>query len=736
MVSVKTNIPTSSEFQEVDVDSWIQTISENHTDHAQDVIKQACNLAKDAHRGQIRASGEIYFHHVLSVADILAELGMDYETLAAAVLHDVVEDTKVTLLDIERNFGNEIAHMVDGVTKMRRIHEYQELVEVDSKHQSHAENLRKLLLAMVEDVRVVLIKLADRLHNMRTLQYLSREKQKRIAQETADIYAPLANRLGIWQIKWELEDLAFRYLQPSTYKKIAKLLDERRIDREEYIKEFIDTLQAELKKNNIDATVNGRPKHIYSIWRKMKRKKVDFHQIFDVRAVRVLVDDLTSCYAALGVVHTLWKHIHGEFDDYIATPKDNMYQSLHTAIIGPKGRTVEIQIRTSDMHSHAELGVAAHWLYKEGTKQELDYERRIAWMRQLLEWKDETPDANDFIDRFKAEVYEERVYVLTPKGAIMDLPQGATVLDFAFYLHTDVGLRCRGAKINNKIVTLVHVLKSGEIVEILKSRHGFPSRDWLSPHLGYLNTPRARAKLRIWFKKQDYDLNVSEGRTSIERELHRLGVSNVSYELLAGRFKIKKVSDFLAAVGSGDITTVQIAGNVEALTAPKESIETFKPQIRPQKEECTTGEIKVLGVGDLMTSFAGCCKPVPKDPIIGYITRGRGVTIHRVDCPNLINMDDDECERFIEVEWSDDGGKKYPVDIVIRAYDRQGLLKDITALLNNEKINVLSINTNTNPKNHIADLKLILEISDITQLSRILEKIGQMPNIIDATRNG
>ncbi|MDH3901222.1 MAG: bifunctional (p)ppGpp synthetase/guanosine-3',5'-bis(diphosphate) 3'-pyrophosphohydrolase, partial [Gammaproteobacteria bacterium] len=466
----------------------------------QQILGKAAGWAVSAHRGQQRASGEPYFQHVLAVAEILQELRLDYETLAAAMLHDVVEDTEVTLEEIEKEFSPVIARLVDGVTKMERIGEFQEMTQSGSHEHAQAESLRKLLLAMAEDVRVVLIKLADRLHNMRTLQHLDAAHQQRIAQETLDIYAPLANRLGIWQIKWELEDLSLRYLEPAAYQQLATQLAETREDREAYIRAVVDTLDTELKKAGVVAEVSGRPKHINSIFRKMQRKNLDFDQIFDVRAVRILVREEKDCYAALGIVHGLWRHIPKEFDDYIANPKDNLYRSLHTAVAGPEGNTLEIQIRTEEMHRHAELGVAAHWRYKEGGHVDSGYEEKIAWLRQLLEWKEEEHSANDFVDRFKSEAFQERVYALTPQGKIIDLPQGATPLDFAYAIHTEVGHRCRGAKINGRIVPLTYELQNGEQVEVLTTRQGSPSRDWLNPHLGYLKSSRARAHVRQWFK--------------------------------------------------------------------------------------------------------------------------------------------------------------------------------------------------------------------------------------------
>lgn len=540
------------------VGSWLDSLGQKTTPAEAETIWQAIQLAREAHDGQFRASGEPYLSHSVAVADILVQLRLDSSAIIAAILHDVVEDSTISLQSIEQQFGQDVAQLVDGVTKMR-------VIELGSrpdgkKEALQAESLRKLLLAMAEDVRVVLIKLADRLHNMRTLKHLSEAKQLRIARETLDIYAPLANRLGIWQIKWELEDLSFRFLEPAAYKQIASFLDERRVDREKYITLATTILGKELAHSGVKAEIQGRPKHIYSIWKKMQRKGIGFHELYDVRALRLLVETKRDCYAALGVVHGLWRHIPKEFDDYIATPKENNYQSIHTAVIGPGGKTLEVQIRSNDMHDHAELGVAAHWSYKEGgTQQNTAFEQKIAWLRQLLEWREESDDAGDFIDRFKSEVFQDRVYVLTPQGDVVDLPQGATPLDFAYLIHTEVGHRCRGARVNGRMVTLTYELKSGEQVEVLTTRHSRPSRDWLNPHLGYLKTNRARAKVRQWLKLQNHEVNISSGRTALEKELHRLGVSGINHHTLAEYLKYPELDDFLAALGRGDITSAQIA---------------------------------------------------------------------------------------------------------------------------------------------------------------------------------
>ena len=710
----------------------LELLLSDRPESEQQVLKKAASWAMNAHREQHRASGEPYHSHLFAVAEILNGLKLDYETLAAAMLHDVVEDTEITLEDVQNEFGPVIARMVDGVTKLERIGEFQKVSE--SGDQEQAESLRKLLLAMAEDVRVVLIKLADRLHNMRTLQHLDPGQQRRIARETQDIYAPLANRLGIWQMKWELEDLSLRYLEPAAYQELVRQLAEKREDREAYIARVIATLDTELTKAGIKATVSGRPKHIYSIWRKMQRKRVDFDQIFDMRAVRILVEEEKDCYAALGVVHGLWRHIPKEFDDYIANPKQNLYRSLHTAVVGPEGRNLEIQIRTEAMHRHAELGVAAHWRYKEGGGGDAGYEEKIAWLRQLLEWKDEERSANDFVDRFKSEAFQERVYVLTPQGRIVDLPQDATPLDFAYAVHSEVGHRCRGAKVNGRIVPLTYALQNGEQVEILTAREGGPSRDWLNTHLGYLKTSRARSRVRSWFRQQDFEHNVSAGRTILDRELNRVAIAKLPVDKLAARFKYKQIDEFLAAIGHGDVTAGQLANAANELVPSKDALIAQPRRLSKKDLSATDGGIKVLGVGNLLTTIAHCCNPVPNDPIVGYITRGRGVSIHRQDCGNVLQFEDEDRDRLIEVEWGTDADNTYQVDIAVEAYDRSGLLRDITSVLANDKINLLGVNTLTDKEDGIARMNLTLEITDIGQLSRVLSKIGQLPNVVEARR--
>ncbi len=725
---------TPADGQAPDLEAWLQVVADGRDNAGQQLIRQALECARDAHLGQARASGEPYLTHCLAVAEIVHHLNLDPESVAAALLHDVVEDTDITLDDISQGFGAGVASLVDGVTKMGHLGEMREPASGKTARASQqAESVRKLLLAMAEDVRVVLIKLSDRLHNMRTLRYLDEVRQRRISRETLEIYAPLANRLGIWQVKWELEDLALRYLDPDAYHHIASLLDGRRIDRESHIEQVKQQLRKSFEQAGVDAEITGRPKHIYSIWRKMRRKNVDFHEIFDVQAVRVLVDRLGDCYTVLGIVHGLWHHVPHEFDDYIANPKANNYRSLHTAVIGPEGKAVEVQIRTREMHEHAELGIAAHWRYKEGARYDAGFEEKIAWLRQLLEWKDEEPSADEFVDRFKSESVEERVYVLTPHGNVVDMPAGATALDFAYHIHTDVGHRCRGVKVNGRIVPLSYELSSGQQVEVLTARHASPSRDWLNPHLGYLKTSRARAKVRHWFKQQDRDINITAGRHSLERELHRLGLSDGHLDEVAAKLNFQDIDSLMAALGRGDLQTGQVVGTVLSLskTEDQESLNVPSRRARPAP---APRDFSILGVGNLLTNAARCCSPVPNDAIVGYITRGRGVTIHRRDCANVLRLKDEDRNRLIDVEWGALPDRVFPVDIQLQAYDRPGLLRDVSALLANDQVNVMGINTHTDKKDLIARMELHIEVTDIGQLSRILSRIGQLPNVIEVKR--
>lgn len=717
-----------------DATQWLLHIDAKLPDGAHDTLFNANNLILDVAKIQ-GVSVEPLLLHARGVVEILMTLHVDADPLVAAFFANI-PPVMLPMEQLATHFNTGVVEMVTGVRKLHLVDEVDFQKPLANDKSNHLEGLRKLLLGMAEDIRVVLIKLAERVQIMRELKTMPEEARRRVSHETMDIFAPLANRLGIWQLKWELEDLSFRFLEPEDYQRIAQLLDERREDREKYIADVVEQLRSELEVAGVAGEVMGRPKHIYSIWRKMEGKSVDFQNLFDVRAVRILVDDVAACYAVLGLVHSLWIPIRSEFDDYIASPKENRYQSLHTAVIGPAGKTLEIQVRTYEMHQHSEHGVAAHWGYKEGGRHNDVYREKIAWLRQILEWKDEEQNTEDFIDRFKSEVFQDRVYVLTPQGKVLDLPKGATPLDFAYHIHTDVGHGFRGAKINGKIVPISYELKNGEQVEILTSKQSKPSRDWLNPHLAYLNSPRSRAKVRAWFRQQDFSKNVADGRDLVEREFHRLGVSEINFELLAKQFKYSLVDDFFAAIGCGDITSAQIAGRLSALMLPTTRQPVHLP-LRARSSSAKTAQsdgICIMGVGSLVTHVARCCKPVPYDHIVGYITRGRGVTVHRNDCRNLLRLKREEPERLIDVEWSRGSQQTYVVDIHVQAFDRQGLLRDITEVLSNSHLNVTAINTLTDPKTNVATMTLTLDINEIEQLSQALTKLELLPNVMQASR--
>jgi guanosine-3',5'-bis(diphosphate) 3'-pyrophosphohydrolase len=695
---------------------------------AQDIplIQRAYQVAARAHDGQRRMSGEPFIQHSLATAAALVDLRLDAATVAAGLLHDVPEDTAVTVEEIEETFGEEIARLVDGVTKLRKI-------TWTSLEEEQAESLRKVFLAMVDDIRVILIRLADRLHNMRTLGALPEERGRVIARETMEIFAPLAHRLGMWQIKEELEDLALAYLEPDGYQEVVELLKERRADRERYVEGVVQTLRRSLAEEGVKAEVTGRRKHISSIYQKMKKKGRDFDRIYDVHGARVIVDDVKDCYAALGIVHSLWRPIAGEFDDYVAMPKDNMYQSLHTAVVGPQGRPLEVQIRTWDMHWTAEYGVAAHWRYKEQVERDAVLEAKMAWLRQLMDWRRELVDAREFVDSLKTDLFPEEVYVFTPKGDVVELPRGSTPVDFAYHVHTEIGQLCQGARVNGRIVPLNYQLADGDQVQILTAKKGGPSRDWLNPHLGYVHTTRARQKIRQFFRRQEREENVARGRSLLEKELKRLGIERESYEEIARLFRFKKLEDFLVAIGYGDITVHQVSTRVlEAEREKEEELEESPPVVAPPQE---APGIRVTGVGDLLTRLGGCCNPLPGDEIIGYVTRGRGVTIHRQDCPSVLRVvRDGDRERLIEVDWGGDLTAVYPVVIEVTAYDRKGLLKDIAAVLDAESVNMTSASINTRKKDQTATIVATLEISGMDQLSRVLAKIESLTNVLEAVR--
>jgi GTP pyrophosphokinase len=732
------------------LDNLFQVLPGRYTPADEELIQRAFKYASKAHKGQKRLSGEPYINHCLAVAIILAEMHVPSELVAAGLLHDTVEDTKITLSDLNKEFGDEIGRLVDGVTKLTQLPRVSRVggpsgKNGDGKSQKAAEDradeiarsrqaelasetLRKTFLAMGEDVRVVLIKLADRLHNMRTLGHLPEEKQRRIAQQTLDIFAPLANRLGIWQLKWELEDLAFRYSDPETYKEIASSLAERRSTRETQLSEITTRLETSLANENIKVSISSRPKHIYSIFTKMNRKGVAFENVHDVRGVRIVVEEIPDCYRALGLIHSNWRPIPGEFDDYIAAPKDNFYRSLHTAVIFDDGKPLEVQIRTQEMHENAEFGIAAHWRYKEGGARDEEYERRVVWLRQLMDWMQDVDDAGEFVDSMKTDVFSDRVYAFTPRGDIIDLPSGSTPLDFAYHVHTDVGHRTRGAKANGKLVPLDYQLSTGDQVEILTAKRGGPSRDWLNPNLGLLVTQRARSKVRLWFKHQDREENISIGKSQLERELRRLSASEADLLTLAKDFGLKKVEELYLSIGTGDLSLGRIIGRLK-LREKEERPIVIEQDDGKKSIAISDDSINVLGLGGLLTHLGKCCKPAPGDEIIGYITRGRGATIHRRDCPNALRVKDKE--RLVEVSW---GAPKntYPVAIRIMAYDRDGLLRDVSTVIAEESISMSQVKVDVDENE--ATFDLVLNVSDIEELSRVLTRIESLRNVMEARR--
>ncbi|GIV76814.1 GTP diphosphokinase [Litorilinea aerophila] len=731
--------PTPEELQAME--NLLQRVPASFTPADRELLLRAYLVASYAHREQRRHSGEPYVLHPIAVATILAELRLDVDTLAAGLLHDVVEDTQFDLAYLREYFGGDIANLVDGVTKLKRINELSNAQQgiADAK----AESLRKMFLAMVDDVRVVIIKLADRLHNMRTLGSQKKHKQKRIARETLDIFAPLANRLGIWQIKWELEDLSFRYLEPNTYRELAKAMQQKREEREKWVARIKRELEELLAKAGIPAEVSGRPKHIYSIYRKMKRKDVDFDQIYDIHGFRIIVETEAQCYAALGVVHSNYRPIPGEFDDYIANPKDNMYRSLHTAVLSKRsGKPMEIQIRTREMHEIAEYGIAAHWQYKEQKKHDARFQEKIAWLRQLMEWRQEVTDAREFVDGMKTDVFNDRVYVFTPQGDVIDLPAGSTPIDFAYAIHTELGHRCRGANIRGRLVPLDYKLQNGDQVTIIAAKRGGPSRDWLNPNLEYVATQRARSKIRAWLRKQGREENIQRGRQMLEKEMKRLAI-NESFESMAKLFNYDKVDDFLAAIGYGDINSQHLAQKVlekerrERERARWEELEREGGEkgAEGRRRSSATDGFRVQGVEGLLTHLGRCCNPVPGDAIVGYVTKGRGVTIHRTVCPNVANIVRRGQEnRLIDVQWAADPEATFPVSIQVSAYDRSGLMRDVAALVADEHINMISVEAVTGQKDNLAVINATLEIRDAAQLTRILTKIDRLPNVVEARR--
>ena len=698
------------------------------------VIERAYEFASKAHEGQVRKSGEPYIEHPLHVAMILVNLQLDASSLAAALLHDVEENCGIENTEIVEKFGPEIGKLVDATTKLGKIS--LQTTNVTTRRgsalsgASQAENLRKMLVAMAEDLRVVFIKLADRLHNMRTLQALTPEQQIRISHETLDIYAPLAHRLGIWEVKWQLEDLSFRYLEPEKYRSIATLIASKRADRERFIADVTWLLKQEFEKAGIKAEITGRAKHIYSIYQKTERYIAlgkDFDDIHDLLALRVVVDTVPDCYASLGIVHNLWRPLPDQFDDYIANPKANGYQSLHTTVMCERTTPLEIQIRTREMHRIAEYGVAVHWHYKEGGKQDPTYEDGIGWLRQLIDWHRELSGAEEFLESVKTDVFSDQVFVYTPKGDVKDLPKGSTPLDFAYRIHTEMGNRCIGSKVNGKLVPLNTELHNGDIIEILVSKAPrAPSRDWLNQNLGYIKTTHARAKIKQWFTKQERTENVERGQEMLDKFMRHLGIKFTERDNIAKLFSYETLDEFYAALGYGGITTQQIAAKL----APEQPEAPKPTETTPVKT--STSLIRVLGAGDMLTSLAQCCNPVPGDEIIGFVTRTRGVSIHRKDCVNIIN--EDEKERLIEVDWGQ-AGLTYPVTVVVDAWNRVGLAHDITEVVAAEKVNIANMNVAEKPDQQAA-ISITIDIQDLGQLSRVLSRIESVRGVINVTRSG
>lgn len=720
----------------------VKKIKENCVNINMDMVNKAFNLAFEAHKEQKRDSGEPYIIHPIEVATILAELGMDTSTIVAGLLHDVIEDTKYTYDDIKKIFGEEVANLVSGVTKITKM-------EYKSKEEQQADNFRKMLLAMADDIRVIIIKLADRLHNMRTLKYRKKEKQKKTAMETLDIYAPLAHRLGISKIKWELEDLSFRYIHEEEYYDLVKQVAEKRAEREIYIKNIIEEMYNKLEEAGIDSDIDGRPKHFFSIYKKMVNKNKSIEQIFDLTAIRVLVNTVKDCYEVLGIVHTIYKPIPGRFKDYIAMPKPNMYQSLHTTVIGPQGKTFEIQIRTFEMHRTAEYGIAAHWKYKEGDNnsetKEKNFESKLVWLRDMLEFQKETADAEEFIEGFKIDLFTDEIFLFTPKGVVIDLPNGATPIDFAYRIHTDIGNKCVGAKVNGKIVPLDYKLKTGEIVEVLTSNNAKgPNIDWLN----IAKSNQAKSKIRSWFKKSKKEENISKGKEVFEKELKKQGVhfadiaKGETYEKFVKRNNINCMDDLYALIGLGAISASSFIWKLKDENKSKDEkvIEENTNKIieenifkAKRKTVDNTVGITVKGVDNIMIRFAKCCNPVPGDDIMGYITKGRGVSVHRADCGNLKSLIMEDGAKVVDVSWGSSNGRAYIAEIQVKAEDIGELLTDIMGVISELNLQLNAVNAKS-AKGRIAYVNIKVKIDSVDILKNLMRKIRHLKGVIDVYR--
>ncbi len=668
------------------------------------------------------------------MVEILHELNMDDETLQAALVYPYCDIHELNDNDIIEEFGKPIQHLISGVRRMSAIRTLYSSQHV-STDENQIDNIRRMLLAMVEDVRAVVVKLAERICRLRQVKNEDEETRVLYARECAEIFAPLANRLGIGQLKWELEDLSFRYLHPDTYKHIASMLDEKRQDRQQYIADFVQQLQGYLDSENIRAEVVGRPKHIFSIWKKMQKKGLSFEQLFDIRAVRIIADRIQDCYGALGAVHSHWHHLPREFDDYIATPKANGYQSIHTVIHGPAGKTIEIQIRTQQMHEDAELGVAAHWKYKEGKTGSADsFEEKINWLRKILAWQEDAAEGGELVEELRSQVFEDRVYVFTPKGDVLDLPKGSTPLDFAYYVHSNVGHRCNGAKIAGRIVPLTYHLRTGDQVEVLTSKEPNPSRDWMNPNSGYIHSSRARAKIHTWFKKQDREKNLQAGKEMLEAELVRAKLEPTVPADAAGKFNVNSLDDLYVAIGGGDVRVMQVVNYLQQKVTPKPEMDPRVKTKAPSKASGKGSHIVIEGVGNLMSTLAGCCQPLPGDDILGYITLGRGVSVHKTNCEQLKNLLKQNPARGIEVNWSHDVKGAFETVVEIICFDRDGILHDITTVLGNEKVSLLGVHSVSDTEQQTASIKLKIEVKDLNSLARLTGKLERIKSVLEVNR--
>jgi GTP pyrophosphokinase len=732
MVKVKESMPLNNDGS-IDVELWLDSIGSKGYFQDLDLLRNACTLSHLAGHDHATETGESCLQRGLAMADVLADLEIDQETLAAAIIFVSVHYAELSLEDVSEQLGPSVAKLVDGAEKMSAISSLSSFDKYpQNKHQ--IDNMRRMLLAMVDDVRAVLIKLADRLCALRSSAPISSHMRKHIATEVKEIYAPLANRLGIGAIKWEMEDLSFRYLHPEEYKTIALGLKSKRLDRDRYVNLIVEQLKKSLYLMEIEHfAVYGRSKHINSIANKMKRKNVAIDEIYDATAVRILVETKEQCYEVLGLIHSTWEQVVKEFDDYVITPKLNGYQSLHTAVCGPEDRVFEVQIRTFQMHEQAEMGVAAHWKYKEGrVHSKASHERKIEWLREVLAWHKDVSINKGVYTNIESEFLEERVYVFTPDGDILDLPLGVTALDFAYHVHSQVGHRCRGAKVNGSIVPLTYTLKTGDKVEILTGKEQKPSRDWINPHLKYLRTSKAKAKVLHWFKQQDFDKNTAEGHEILDKELKNLGVKLDRLQSVLPSFKLKSINDLYAALGRGDIKLTQILSRLSPVDKTEQSLQKI---IKPRKtSEASSRNLRIEGVGNLLTHMARCCQPMLGADVVGYITIGRGVSIHSKDCPNILSANTKQRERFLEVSWGDGAKELYMVDILIKAFDRSTLLRDVTSLLSNEKAHVFSLQTEIDKHENLSQIKITMEIDGLNSLSRMLDRLRQIPNVVETRR--